>query len=315
MDDLERLNNGLDSMGHGSNRIYIEMQISSICKLLSNRVALELISCIMGGLSLSSALLQARGISRWQYYRAITRLADLGLIFRDGGSYRLTPLGFMIYINNESLIRALNSKKFRILNQSYGHVLSEQDKDYESKVSRVIWKEMENSIGISGIGGLSVFNNWDRLVDELKGGIDAAASSIFGATQYMDYRLVDSLNRAANRGVTIRFISNTTSKKKNIRIMTDMLKELKNAGLIMEMLNHVNIRGGRVLYSYVVIDGMHVGVELIHPHLKGKFFIGFKLESALFAETLASIFEKQWEASSEAGLIKALKMVERLIGH
>jgi predicted transcriptional regulator len=71
----------------------------AIHSALSNQDAYEIFCLAADGINASTSILRERSFSRKRYYLRLKSLVDLELVHKDGGKYKHTPLGRMIYEN------------------------------------------------------------------------------------------------------------------------------------------------------------------------------------------------------------------------
>jgi predicted transcriptional regulator len=75
---------------------------------LSNRDAYEIFCLTADGINASTNILREQSFSRKRYYTRLKGLVDLGLVHKEGGKYKHTALGSIVYeIQVNSLESAL----------------------------------------------------------------------------------------------------------------------------------------------------------------------------------------------------------------
>jgi hypothetical protein len=77
----------------------VTQRILEIYETLSNRDSFEIFVLTSLGVDASTTTWHNHGFSKKRYYQRLKRLVDVGLVQKESGQYKQSPLGKLIYEN------------------------------------------------------------------------------------------------------------------------------------------------------------------------------------------------------------------------
>lgn len=87
-------------------KLQIKERVQAIYSVLSKRDSFEIFCRADQGIDARTKSWQEQGLSKKRYYVRLRGLVHLGLVEKDGGKYKQTPLGRIVF---ENQVRSLES--------------------------------------------------------------------------------------------------------------------------------------------------------------------------------------------------------------
>jgi len=276
----------------------MDERVSEIMGTLSNRDALLLFNLAEEGIETINTV-NNYGLSKKRYYQRLNELLSLGLVFKDGSRYKHTMLGSMIFENQIKGLRQLllNRGNIDILHELRNRLQDNDSKTAIENISQEVLKNLESSLGVSGLKPIRLLRSWDELAQLLNSRIEFMRTEMIVASRYVDFRTAKAAAAAASRNCNIRIIhSNREAFSERMQIFGNLLVNPQAIFTYRDLVKspNVSMRKSYVPYSFLVIDSLYVGIEVVNPSDPSLFFLGFYFESTVLAQNMKRYFDVLW---------------------
>ena len=290
----------------------LEKQATTIYSALSDRESLRLFELAAKGFAASVNAYGNLRLSKKRYYTRLRELLELGLIQKQGGMYRHTALGTVIYENEvQGLKRILWSRgSIEILQTLKNQSGGQDSRAIVDQISHELLKDVETRLGLSGLRPVRLFRSWDSLIEEVSLFFDRLRSDLYLATRYVDFRTAESALRSASRGCKIHIIhSNRGGLSPRLQILGNLMANPKVVPIFWNLVRHPNLTivQAEVPYSFIVADGLDVGIEILDPSDPHSFFLGVQFESPTLAQRLISYFKEQEKVATKGPTVETFQ--------
>ncbi|MCL4435735.1 MAG: hypothetical protein M1503_00455 [Thaumarchaeota archaeon] len=278
----------------------LDEQVRAIMSALSNEDALLLFNLAEEGIESYESIFKTHGLSKKRYYQRLHELVTLGLVYKDETKYRHTMLGSMIFENQVKGLRQmlLNRGSIRILHELRNRLEDDENaRNSVNTISQEVLKNLESSLGVSGLKPIRLHRSWDDLVEALKSRMEKMRSEMFIASRYVDFRTAESAIDAASRNCKLRIIhSNRGALSERLQIFGNLIANPQSLLTYRRLTKSPNVtmRKSYVPYSFLVIDNVSVGIEIVNPSDPSLFFLGIWFESPVLAQSMRQYFEALW---------------------
>lgn len=276
-----------------------QAKMMEIHSALSNCDSIRIFNLAATGIDASTSVLQKHQFTKKRYYGRLKELVDLGLIFKNNGEYKHTALGSAIFENQvKNLEQILQVSKTNSIHSN--QLGNEQEQgagsNDEKVISQEISKDIEATAGTGRLKPLNFFVSWNELSSEVALITENAKFEIYGATRYVDFRTAETAISAANRGCKVNILhSSRNGLSPKLQVVGNLMAHPKALSVYKEFTTNPNIFVAEVEqlpYSFVVIDGTKVGIEIVNPEDPYTFFFGLEFENRTFASKLISHFKE-----------------------
>ncbi|MDA4131235.1 MAG: hypothetical protein OK457_10730, partial [Thaumarchaeota archaeon] len=248
-----------------------------------------------------------------RYYGRLKELVDLGLVFKNEGEYKHTPLGSMIFENQvKSLEQILVRKKsVEAISQIKKNADVVSANAIDPSLSQEFIGDLEESTGVANLQPTKFFGTWTGLSSHVALKIEMMKSEFYVASRYVDFRTAESALRAAKRGCKVNLLhSNRNGLSTKLQLMGNLMAHPKALSVFKELTTNPNIMLGEasIPYSFLVIDNSDVGIEIVNPEDPYSFFFGLEFENSDLAAKLISHFveiSKRAERDTIAAIIES----------
>lgn len=274
----------------------IQTQLMRIYSALSNKDALRIFVLAASGIDASKSSLEKYQFSKKRYYVRLKELVDLGLISKNDGVYKQTPLGTVVYENEVKNLEKIILKKssLEILNELTQRNSTDENMAMAiSDLSEEVLKDLESSIGLSNLKPIRLFRSWNELGDYVVEIVEKTQSEIYAATRYADFRTFDTIFRAAEKGYRANIIYGKNAVHSTNPGLVDKLITPQETRRIFDQvisLPSASMRQAPLPYSFFVVDKLYVAIEMANPRGADTFFAGVGFESPSVASNLISQF-------------------------
>lgn len=271
----------------------VEAKARNIHSALSNTDSLRIFNLAAEGIDASTSVLAKYQFSKKRYYGRLKELVDLGLVAKEAGEYKHTALGNLVY---ESQVRNLEQI---LLNKSTIATVMEMKKRPKQvgdsqMVPRELISELETFTGVSNLVPMKIYDDWNELSMEVAIDIETMSREICVASRYMDFRTADAALRAAKRGCKVTILhSSRNGLSTKLQLMGNLMTHPKALTVFKELTNNPNVSlcETNIPYSFIVIDGTIVGLEIVNPEDPYSFFFGVKFKNEALASKFISHFQ------------------------
>ncbi len=277
----------------------LDGQVRAIMSALSNGDALLLFNLAEEGIESYETIFKTHGLSKKRYYQRLHELVKLGLVFKDGSTYKHTMLGSLIFENQVKGLRQtlLNRGSIKILHELRNRLDDEDARVSVDAISQEVLKNLETSLGVSGLKPIRLHRSWDDLVNVLRSRMEEMRNEMFIASRYVDFRTAETAVAAVSRNCKLRVIhSNRGALSEKLQIFGNIIANPQSILTYRNLTKSPNVamRKSYVPYSFLVIDGVSVGIEIVNPSDPSLFFLGLWFESPVLAQSMKQYFEALW---------------------
>jgi len=279
----------------------VTMEMEEILSSLANQDALKIFKVANVGISSSTEVIKELGLTQKRYYSRLRQLIEAGLIEKIGDAYKHTIFGKLVFKLGEKFQEAISNRDR----------LDLMDRLNKAKtISIDETKEIINSLSKGGIVGYSegllspirMADTWEKVVDDVIQEVENSQTSIYFATQYFDIRVVEAIMRAAQRGVTMNFLSaDNDSLTARIRIGLSMISSVQALKFFFKAIKSSQFRvrlTSYMPYTFIVIDEKNAMIEISKPYTKA-FSIAFFFQNVKLCQRLIESFESLYNKGSD----------------
>jgi hypothetical protein len=272
-----------------------QTQARKIFSTLANEDALRIFTLAARGIEADKSVLAENHFSKKRYYVRLGELVDNGLVCKERGIYRHTPLGSIIYESQVASIYQIlaKSSSLEILNELRSRNRSDESlRTAVSGLSQQVLKGVESSIGLSNLKPVRLMGSWNDFFSQVRAMLEDARKEVWIGARTFDSKLARYALRAAERGCLVDIVHNRirefnpsdNKKEKYQEEILDLLNALRSN-------SNVRLRRSSITYSFFVSDKINVAIEVIHPEAQETFFLGISFQSPTVATLLSSNYQ------------------------
>ncbi|MEM4091979.1 MAG: hypothetical protein QW837_02850 [Conexivisphaerales archaeon] len=272
--------------------------IRNIYAALSKEDCLTIFNALHDGPLSSKELLTVCNTTARKYYLALSMLRRAKLIERRDGKYVHTYIGSYIYSSQAFTWKIIRHMDKLELYSRVNDILVGNPSEHALELSSLMLKNLEGYIGTAALEPAVIYDKWDDLVAGLLPIIESAKLEVLLANRALEPKIVPILLNSAKRGRKIKIINDTGLIKEKIKqasIDPQLLTLYK--GLINTP--GVGIKVFPIPYSFVIVDKLELGVEIVNPVKFNEFFIGYRFRSATLADKMALFFNDMWDKAQD----------------
>jgi len=299
---LEDMRNKIDLDELDEETIELGLKLFSI---FSNFDTLRLFLHARKGIKNSKKVMEELNLTPKRYYTRLKELTKIGILEKNDGIYRYTPLGKILYQLGYYFLNILQNKNYLTLLENLLKLnLSEIERE---KIFEVF---SDRFIGLT-----LVLRSWDKdtkiekiynfndLVEKLVNDIESSKDSIFLASRYLDLKVIEACIRAIKRGIKFMGITSGENFKKlrdlSIFITPKLLKillKILSQNTIIELVREIDVP-----YSFCIIDHKYCYFEF--PQIKNEFTIAFRIIDEDIGKKFENLFFDLWNKGSRIKLL------------
>ena len=276
--------------------------IRRLYKTLGSPTALQMLIRLHDGDMSTDALLATSRVTKRRFYIHLNMLKRAGLISKVGPkTYGLSPLGSFVHAYESNIWRAIGQSDEFDLYMEIGNRLNGHSTPARYiKANTMFLKSLERSIGLANMEPIKVFRDQDSLTLELFQAFKGAKLHIDIATRIVEHRLI-TMKEAAERGVRVRILTDVSAEGFRINSFAKIAANPATFKAFRDFIKlpNVALRMGSVTYSFILVDGVDIGVEIPNPLSPQDFLFGMRFKSATMSEEYESKFEEMWSKASK----------------
>ncbi|MDG7042112.1 MAG: hypothetical protein JRN22_03585 [Nitrososphaerota archaeon] len=276
--------------------------IRGLYKTLGSPTALQMLIRLHDGDMSTDALFATSRVTKRRFYIHLNMLKRAGLISKVGPkTYGLSPLGSFVYAYESNIWRAIGQSDEFDLYMEIGNRLNGHSTPARYiKANTMFLKSLERSIGLANMEPIKVFRDQDSLTLELFQAFKGAKLHIDIATRIVEHRLI-TMKEAAERGVRVRILTDVSAEGFRINSFAKIAANPATFKAFRDFIKlpNVALRMGSVTYSFILVDGVDIGVEIPNPLSPQDFLFGMRFKSATMSEEYESKFEEMWSKASK----------------
>lgn len=271
----------------------VSAQARQIFSTLANEDAMRIFALAADGIEASKCVLEENDFSKKRYYVRLGELVDIGLIAKENGFYRHTPLGSIVYQSQVASLQRILAKSgsLEILGELRKRTKSDESlRIAVTDLSQQVLKDVETSIGMSNLKPVRLISSWNEFFTQVSAMMDSAKKEVYIGTRTFDSKLARAALKASEAGCLVDIIHN------RIREFNPSDNSVKYQEELLDLLNalraqpNVRLRRSSIPYSFFVIDKVSVAIEITHPEAQESFFLGITFQSPEVASMLSSYY-------------------------
>jgi predicted transcriptional regulator len=263
------------------------------------------------GLKYSKRTLDALGLSRKRYYKALKQLKDLGLIEKSkesGGIYSFTRFGLTAY--QRYVIEVIPYLKYIEeikLADTIKRTRMYTEEDIVNFVEKLSGCRLDTQYAhILGVVGEVVWE-YEQMVSALLERIGLCRHQILLATRFFDEKVFNLLIHKAKQGIEVRVLVDSSLIARYYELRnSDRDSQVNDKNAAGRLVNPrypdsdiVNKRVRKVPFGMIVIDETDVGLELIDRQDTENFHGGIIIRDEKTSRIMKSFYDKIWDESAE----------------
>ncbi len=284
----------------------INGELATLLRILSKPDALKILYRAETGIENSTYAMEELDITQKKYYSRLRELVDTGLIRKRDGVYRQTALGGMVY---DRFLPALG--KASDAREEMELIVYLEGTEIESGVKKRILDKLDIP-GFSDSTKVKFLGDYESLAVEVIDLYDSAEESVLLASNYFDVRVMESVLRAVDRGVTGRCIvgkRSLSSKLKDLRMMLSLSFTKAIINFTSSKIDLKDfVRFVDLPYAFGVMDGHRNIIDISNP-LNDSFIVALSLDDRGVSEKLTNLFEMLWKAGESHSAPKVLDSI------
>jgi predicted transcriptional regulator len=236
------------------------------------------------------------GMSKKQYYTRLKQLIGAGLITKSKGKYVQTTMGRMLYERCLKLVfeQVRNAKKLIMAD-----ILKDSGRFDMDEIYRLLQIKVEN-------GNARLITDYDMLIDVLQERMKDVKNQAWYATRYFNEYIVSKAIELHRRGVDVRILVDRALVEKYISEYMGMSKhgtskyELERFKMFTDPFypDKLERKIVDVPFSFIILDGRYVGIELVNVNNPNKFYAGIYIENEYIASQMKSLFETLYTSAN-----------------
>ncbi|MCS6767796.1 MAG: hypothetical protein NZ517_03540 [Candidatus Nitrosocaldus sp.] len=266
-------------------------EASKVLTILSKYDGLKVFLQSVEGIEAETDAPEKIGLTKKQYYTRLKQLVDAGLIEKSKGKYVQTTLGRIIYEKSLQVLfeQVRNAKKLQMLD-----VLKSSGKFDMDEIYRLLQIKVDEDKA-------RMFMDYDTLVNRLVERMGNASSEILCVTRFFNEALTNAIIEAQKRGVNVRMVIDRMLVEEYTRERA--MKEYKERMTVTTVPfypDKVDRKVTDVPFSFMVIDGKEVCIELINASSPEKFYAGVCVCDEMLAKQMVGLFETLYAGTAIA---------------
>jgi predicted transcriptional regulator len=266
------------------------------------------------GLKYSKRTLDALGLARKRYYKALKQLKDLGLIEKSkesGGIYSFTRFGETAY--QRYIVEVIPYLKY-IEEIKMADSLKQTRKYTEEDIVNFVEKlsgcrldtQAAHILGVI----VEVLWEYEQMVSTLLERIALCRRRILLATRLFDENIFNLLFHKAKQGIEVKILVDPSLIARYFELHNsnrDSHISDENAAERIDSVGNpwypdndlVNRRVGQVPFSMIIMDETDVGIELINRQNTENFHGGILIRDEKTSGIMKSFYDKIWDRSTQ----------------
>ena len=277
----------------------------NILSTISKKGSLKILRAAESGLKTGKGKWEEFGLSKRQYYSRLRSLKDSDLIEKVDNEYLQTELGRQVHEILISMKRMAengdNLDLARSIQESEEALSSEQQKAKEF-LER---KPFLSDIKLKRTKLMDVITDYEELRNKLVGVIRNAKDEIYFVSDYADHNVIKALTELDEE---VDFKALVT--KNLISRAGEFLRALWNPQDLKEFTettqNSIRVYPN-LPYSFVLVDGNWVAIEVKNPLIPDKFFLCLILKGEELYKTQKGLFEDLYEGTDNESVSDLIK--------
>ena len=165
----------------------------------------------------------------------------------------------------------------------------------EQEVARTLSKPSLNEISSPETGNFKVWNSYQALVRSTLNLVGLAKVEVHLASTYYEPIIGSKLVEKFAQGISLNVLDGNPSGTTFVERIREAARiDSKNRDILNALLEspRVKIRNAGIRYSFIVVDRVHCGFELLDPLVPTQFNMAIQIDDVGLAEKLIEQFER-----------------------
>lgn len=266
-------------------------EASKVLTILSKYDALKIFLQSIEGIEAETDASEKIGLTKKQYYTRLKQLVDAGLIEKIKGRYVQTTLGRIIYEKALQLLfeQVRNAKKLQMLD-----VLKSSGKFDMDEIYRLLSIKVEEDKA-------KVSMQYGELTNMLVEKMSNASNEVLYASRFFNERIINEIIELHKRGVNVRMIiDKMLIEGQREKVVKQEYKERMMVTTVPFYPENVDKKVTDVPFSFMVIDGRDVCIELVNANNLERFYAGVYVCDENIAKEMRGLFEALYAGAAIA---------------
>lgn len=279
--------------------------MGSVLSALSNVDAIEIFTQVQDGMKGGRETFQKLQMTKKRYYTRLRELVESGLIERVGDEYRYTLLGTLFAQQFTNLLQIVENRKELLM---IGE-LRRSEKFTDAEIGSFVRKIFTKGPWSSGEGSWFipyVVWTYEEMVKSIVGRLSTTKKEIYLSSRYTAERIINGMIARAQAGVAVKVLADVRLLKNYVKGAGNRLEtadkhadERRKATVNPFYPYNIERKFCELPFSFILMDGRGVGVELIDARHPDEFFCAVFLENESMFNYMRSAFDSLWETGFE----------------
>ncbi|MDQ1279180.1 MAG: hypothetical protein QG670_440 [Thermoproteota archaeon] len=285
-------------------------EIGKILSSLASEDAIKIFIAAKEGIGKSANTIKELDLTSRKYYLRLNKLISAGLIEKKDEKYQLTMLGEVCYSFGQVFNTTLDHRDRLDLADRLRKTNSISLDETKKIMEAISSKGIIGSLGVAGIiNPIKMIAKYDDLVLELVTQIDEAKKNVYLASYYTDYRGIEAILRALDRGLTLHLLSGSRESVSEKLQLLHLIVNPSVLRLYSTFLNgKIRVRSTKFPFSFCVVDEKYAIIELPNP-ITNTFYMGFCFKEIGISKSLIETFEVLYKNGVENSIVSQFKHI------
>jgi hypothetical protein len=280
-------------------------QMSRIGSTFTNVDAIEIFVQVGRGMKGGQESLKELGMSKKRYYTRLRELVKCGLVEKESTRYRYTVLGSLVEQQFIGLLQIVErEKELQMIEE-----LRKSERFTEEEIGSFVRKIIFDSSERIGEGSWVIPHlvwSYEEMVKTIVERLSTVRSNIHLASRFTEDRIISAILPKAQAGATVKVLADSRLLKNYVN-GTDGKLEMSDRHTSERMKVTVNPfypykverKFCQLPFSFVLIDGRGVGVELIDAKHPDEFAGAMFFENETLFNYMKATFDALWDGKHE----------------
>lgn len=275
-------------------------QMRDMFSVLANIDTIVLFTEVGNGMKGGAETLQKLHMTKKRFYTRLRELVDSGLVEKAGKEYKYTLLGALFEQQFVSLFQISTNLKELLMMEE----LRKSERFTSAEIGNFVRRILDKNPSSAGEGSWlipRVIWTYAEMVDSVVGRVSAAKKTIYLASRFTEERIINAMIGRAQAGVEVKVLADTRLLKNYIQSAGEKLKaqdshtpERRKVAVNPFYPFNVERRFSELPFSFILLDGKGVGVELVDARCPSEFSGVVFLENESVFNYLKSAFDSLW---------------------
>lgn len=278
-------------------------QLMDIMAVLSKSDALTIFFMANEGVKSDLDTPAKIGLTRKQYYTRLKQLVDLGLLVKCHESYIHTAFGRLVYQKHViGITNHIKNSKYLEMVDALKTNSKFNDQDIMEFISKIN-PQASVDLGVSSRKNIVATLSFGDMVTKVLEIIEFAQNEILLATRFQNELIINSVLKKANSGINVKVLADVNLVENYFDKESGINKSDKNKDERINVVSNpyypskIDRRYTQVPFCILIVDGKHVGLEIINAQNPQKFQMAIFTEDESLSSSMMSLFTSLWQKS------------------